>query len=69
MFVKGGLGFGVVDALRWPGNILPVWGRSGVGGHDRDESPAGGGDTLVLGHLPVMEWCVGGRDARRVLVE
>ena len=61
MFVKGGLGFGVVGALRWPGNIRPVWVRSGIGGHDREESPAGGGDTLVVSHAvagPAM-WGVG----------
>ena len=38
-----------------------VWFRSGIGGHDRDESPTGGGDTLVASHTvagPVM-WGVG----------
>ena len=50
MFVKGGLGFGVVGALRWPRVARLVWVRSGIGGHDREESPTGGGGTLVASH-------------------
>lgn len=43
MFVKGGLGFGVVGVLRWPRVARPFLFRSGIGGHDRDESLTGGG--------------------------
>lgn len=61
MFVKGCLGFGVWDALVWPAGGRLIWFRSGIGGHDREESSTGGGDTLVVSHAVAGPALWGGR--------